>query len=101
MAGHPNLITQSMKIVMPMEPIYALIEMHGPELASLRVITDRRQAVLAFNAAYDQSRLQPHDITELSAELPGTIAFAGDDAHSIQIVARIPEHAEPRQHGKR
>jgi len=74
-----------------MESAYALIETRGIEITSLRIFTDRRTAVLAFIADYEHHRLQPHDISELSHELAGTIAFAGDDAHSLQIIERTPE----------
>lgn len=84
-----------------MEHVYALIEMRDIEIASLSIFTDREQAVLNFIAAYEQHRLRPHDITELSRELKGTIAFAGDDAHSLQVVERTPEPTTPLDTPKR
>lgn len=84
-----------------MEHIYALIEMRDIEITSLRIFNDRKQVVLNFIAAYEKHRLRPHDITELSHELTGTIAFAGDDAHSLQVVERTPEPTTPLDTPKR
>ena len=68
-----------------MSTSYVVIEMEGSELVGLHVCADEAVANDIFDSLANG---QEYDADELENEIPGTLRLAGDDVHSVQLVAQ-------------
>lgn len=68
--------------------MYIVIEMASVELLGIEAYRTRRKAEEAFAAICADGKLGQYGSWELGNEVDGTLALAGDDAHSVQLIER-------------
>lgn len=68
--------------------MFVLLEMIDVEPLDVRLFRTQADAMAAFVACCDESEIFPWDPGELHEEMGGTLAIAGDDGYSVQLIER-------------
>ena len=68
--------------------VFVVIEMADVELTGVAVFSEKDDAMTHFMECSNESMAGDWDYSDLSHEVDGTLAAAGDDAYSVQVIRK-------------
>ncbi len=73
--------------------VFVIIEMADIEVTSVHTYTDEKAARAAYRCIVDENRADEGALfdADISHEVEGTLALAGDDAYSVQLIQSTVE----------
>lgn len=71
--------------------MFVLLEMIDVEPLDVRLFTKQGDAMAAFTACCLDGEVFPWAPEDLDGEMGGTLAIAGDDTYSVQLIEREEE----------